>query len=519
MEGLKSGTRDFRCTWKRISFIFIFTLISFHNFEFTRAKLILPVKRSFSQLEGSGLRKGTDGMTKEHFRQLKDHDFQRSLRHQRMLTSVADFPLDGNEYYVGLYYTELGLGTPSQKYYVQVDTGSDLLWVNCKPCPRCPRESNLNVPLNLYDLLETSTGKNVSCLSSECKTLASISASRCVDKSCYYGFGYGDGSTTMGYLVEDVLTFSTIVGNDTVKNATANIVFGCGFNQTGSSLTSSDRAVDGIMGFGRQVLSVVSQLADDELTTSEFAHCLQGDTGHGGLFVIGDIQEPGLVYTPMVPNEFHYNVNLQRISVGDTMLDIDPDVFAVDGSGDGGTIFDSGTTMALFVDKAFSAFVNQLLLVVNVPYVTIEDTTCFEYSSRDVSSVFPSVTLYFDGGAQMQLKPENYLYRQQVTMSSQWCLAWSPSSSSNLDLSILGDIVLKNKLVVYDIEKEQIGWMDFNCQSSVKVSSGNASGNQEVSPDLVTISKGFSLSPAVGLRLPMLSLTLVLLRAFFNLKI
>ncbi|KAL3693322.1 hypothetical protein R1sor_006973 [Riccia sorocarpa] len=510
------GTEDVRCRWQRILYTITVWLLLSHNLELTGAKLILPVKRSFSQLEGSGLHEGAGGMTKEHFRKLKDHDFQRSQRHQRRLSAVADFPLDGNEYYVGLYYTELGLGTPPQRYFVQVDTGSDLLWVNCKPCVRCPRESNLNIPLNLYDPQGTSTGKNISCMSSDCRTLASISSSQCVDRSCYYAFGYGDGSTTMGYLVEDVLTFSTIVGNNTVKNATANIVFGCGFNQTGTSLTTSDRAVDGIMGFGRQVLSVVSQLADGDFTTNEFAHCLQGDTGHGGLFVVGDIQETGLVYTPMVANQFHYNVNLQRISVGDTMLDIDPDVFAVTSDGGGGTIFDSGTTLALLADKAFDAFVNQLLAVVSVPYITIADTTCFEHSSRDVSSVFPSVTLYFEGGAQMQLKPENYLYRQQVSVSSQWCLAWSSSSSSGLDLSILGDIVLKNKLVVYDIENEQIGWMDFNCQSSVKVSGGNGSGSQEVSPGLVNISSGFSPSVAASLLLPMVYLTVALLSISFR---
>ncbi|KAG6549055.1 hypothetical protein Mapa_009498 [Marchantia paleacea] len=497
MERRTVESQVLKCRWQRSVSIFLVAVAFFQNLEFSEAKFVLPVMRSFSQFEGSGLHPGTDGMTIEHAKELKVHDYQRSQRHQRILTAVVDFPLDGNEYYVGLYYTELDIGTPSQKYYVQVDTGSDLLWINCKPCSRCPRESNLKIPLNIYDPQETSTVKNVSCLSNDCKTLATISASSCIDKSCYYGFGYGDGSTTMGYLVEDVLTLATIISNNTVKNATANIVFGCGFNQTGTSLTSSDRAVDGILGFGRQVLSVVSQLADNDLTTNEFAHCLQGDTGHGGLFVVGDVQEPGLVYTPMLPNEFHYNVNLQKIAVGDVTLNIDSSVFASSNDGSGGTIFDSGTTMALFVDKAYFAFYNELLSVITVPFITIEDVTCFEYSNRDLSGVFPPVTLIFEG-AEMHLKPENYLYRQQVTTSSQWCLAWSPSSSSRLDLSILGDIVLKNKLVVYDNINEKIGWMDFDCQSVVKVSNG--SGSQEVSPNLVNISSGSSHSFAVGLQ-------------------
>jgi hypothetical protein len=44
-----------------------------------------------------------------------------------------------------LYFTEIKLGTPPKRYYVQVDTGSDILWVNCISCERCPRKSGLGV--------------------------------------------------------------------------------------------------------------------------------------------------------------------------------------------------------------------------------------------------------------------------------------------------------------------------------------------------------------------------------------
>lgn len=44
-----------------------------------------------------------------------------------------------------LYYAQIGIGTPSKNYYVQVDTGSDLLWVNCITCENCPKKSSLGV--------------------------------------------------------------------------------------------------------------------------------------------------------------------------------------------------------------------------------------------------------------------------------------------------------------------------------------------------------------------------------------
>lgn len=42
-----------------------------------------------------------------------------------------------------LYFAKIGLGTPSRDFHVQVDTGSDILWVNCAGCIRCPRKSDL----------------------------------------------------------------------------------------------------------------------------------------------------------------------------------------------------------------------------------------------------------------------------------------------------------------------------------------------------------------------------------------
>jgi hypothetical protein len=44
-----------------------------------------------------------------------------------------------------LYFTEIGIGTPTKSFYVQVDTGSDILWVNCISCNTCPRKSGLGV--------------------------------------------------------------------------------------------------------------------------------------------------------------------------------------------------------------------------------------------------------------------------------------------------------------------------------------------------------------------------------------
>lgn len=44
-----------------------------------------------------------------------------------------------------LYYTKVQLGSPPREFYVQIDTGSDVLWVSCSSCNGCPTASGLKV--------------------------------------------------------------------------------------------------------------------------------------------------------------------------------------------------------------------------------------------------------------------------------------------------------------------------------------------------------------------------------------
>ena len=73
--------------------------------------------------------------------------------------------------------------------------------------------------------------------------------------------------------------------------------------QTGD-LTKSDRAVDGIFGFGQQSLSIISQLSSQGITPRVFSHCLKGNNGGGGILVFGEILEPNMVYTPLIPSQY-----------------------------------------------------------------------------------------------------------------------------------------------------------------------------------------------------------------------
>ncbi|XWS57264.1 hypothetical protein CRYUN_Cryun09bG0159400 [Craigia yunnanensis] len=61
---------------------------------------------------------------------------------------------------------------------------------------------------------------------------------------------------------------------------------------------------------------------------------------------------------------------------------------------------------------------------------------------------------------------------QFVLQEDVWCLGWQNSGTQSKDgkeMILLGDLVLSNKLVIYDIENQTIGWTEYNCSSSIKV--------------------------------------------------
>lgn len=76
----------------------------------------------------------------------------------------------------------------------------------------------------------------------------------------------------------------------------------CGAQQSGN-LLSSTAALDGLLGFGQSNLSMISQLASSGKVKKIFTHCLSGVKG-GGIFAIGQVVQPTVKTTPLIPNQY-----------------------------------------------------------------------------------------------------------------------------------------------------------------------------------------------------------------------
>ncbi|GER28832.1 eukaryotic aspartyl protease family protein [Striga asiatica] len=445
------------------------------------------------------------GRSNKALGELRAHD---ARRHGRMLAAL-DFPLggDGSPTGAALYFTKVTIGTPPVDYHVQVDTGSDILWVNCQNCQRCPAKSDLKISLKRYDLSASSTGELISCDDDFCTIAVDLHNSDCKKgMNCEYFVAYGDGSRTEGYFVRDQFRLDQVSGDLQTSTMNGSISFGYSFNnynpnteiapkkrwivqcsaKQSGQLGSSSEAVDGLIGFGQANSSILSQLASAGKVKKVFSHCLDSNKG-GGIFAIGEVVQPKVNRTPLVPNSYvtsifcynfavsvlaiirmqHYNVILKSVEVGGQFLNLPTDIF--DAGSNRGTIIDSGTTLAYLPSVVYQQLMSKVMeQQPDLQTHVVEQ----QFRCLCVDDGFPVVKFHFEGSLILTVYPHEYLFE---ISDNEYCIGWQNSASQTKDgqdMTLLGDIVLSDKLVYYDLENQTIGWAQYNCSSSIRVKDG-----------------------------------------------
>ncbi|CAI5946641.1 unnamed protein product [Closterium sp. NIES-65] len=230
-------------------------------------------------------------------------------------------------------------------------------------------------------------------------------------------------------------------------------------------------------------------------------------------------------HPPLVPNpsscpsspnpRSHYYVQLNGISVGGQRLPgIDqssfspqPDVFGGSGSLQaGGVIIDSGTTLAMFPTPIYNTWLDAVTSLITLPQVgATSDFLCYDFGSNkyeELSKYFPTVTLHFEG-ADMTVEPPGYVFLHSnymtivprgydflrfngVVMAA--CIGWQPMLGGDFSkITVIGDIVLRNHLVVYDTDNMKLGWAPYDCSVGTITADGGEYN--------VTIIVGANLSP------------------------
>ncbi|KAJ8553418.1 hypothetical protein K7X08_024096 [Anisodus acutangulus] len=339
----------------------------------------------------------------------------------------------------GEYFTRLGLGEPAKEFYMVLDTGSDITWVQCEPCSDCYQQSD-----PIYNPSGSNTYSRLSCDAAQCTAL---DVSACESQSCLYQVSYGDGSFTVGEFATETVSF----GN---SGSFPKVAIGCGHDNEGLFVGAA-----GLIALGGGALSLPTQIK-----ASSFSYCfVDRDSASSSTLDFNSALPGDSVTAPLLRNSrrstFFY-VGLTGISVGGQMLSIPASVFQVDGSGNGGIIVDSGTAVTRLQSSAYNALRDTFVkLTQNLPTAgqfALFDT-CYDLSSMKRVSV-PTVAFHFSGGKTLSLHPKNYLIL--VDSAGKFCLAFAPTEGS---LSIIGNIQQEGTRVSYDLANNLVGFSPDKC--------------------------------------------------------
>ncbi|KAG2615147.1 aspartic proteinase Asp1-like [Panicum virgatum] len=369
--------------------------------------------------------------------------------------SSAVFPLYGDVYPHGLYYVAMNIGNPPRPYFLDVDTGSDLTWLQCDaPCISCNK-----VPHPLY---RPTKSKLVPCVDQLCASLhGGLTGRHKCDsphQQCDYEIRYADQGSSIGVLVND--SFAVRLANTSVVHPS--LAFGCGYDQHVGS--SSDVApTDGVLGLGSGSISLLSQLSQHGITKNVVGHCLS--LRGGGFLFFGDDLVPysRATWTPMARSAFrnYYSPGSASLYFGGRSL----------GVRSMEVVFDSGSSFTYFAAQPYQTLVTALKGELSRTLKEVSDPSlplCWKGKKPfktvlDVKKEFKSLVLSFANGkkALMEIPPENYLI---VTKYGNACLGILNGSEVGLkDLNILGDVTMQDQMVIYDNERGQIGWIRAPC--------------------------------------------------------
>ncbi|KAK9009999.1 hypothetical protein V6N11_036518 [Hibiscus sabdariffa] len=327
----------------------------------------------------------------------------------------------------GEYFTRVGVGSPAKQFYMVLDTGSDINWIQCEPCADCYQQSD-----PVFNPSGSSTYSPVTCESTQC---TSLDVSACRGGKCLYQVSYGDGSYTVGDFVTETLSFGNS-GN--IKG----VALGCGHDNEGLFVGAA-----GLLGLGGGSMSLTSQMK-----ATSFSYCLvDRDSSGSSTLDFNSGLPPDSVVAPLRKSEkidtFYY-IGLTGFSVGGQPVKIAPGLFDMDDSGNGGVIIDCGTAITRLQTQAYNALRDAFVkLTKDLPTasgVALFDT-CYDLSSRSSVKV-PTVSFHFGGEKSLDLPAKNYVI--PVDSSGTYCLAFAPTPSS---LSIIGNVQQQGTRVSFDL--------------------------------------------------------------------
>ncbi|XP_026430808.1 aspartic proteinase nepenthesin-2-like [Papaver somniferum] len=363
----------------------------------------------------------------------------------------------------GAFYhaASVGIGTfPGQpgymSYYLLVDSGSDLTWLQCRGATQFFHQDSLLYPWQDSQSYRLGRCRNTS---ADCRICNGSGV-------CVYKETYVDSQVTYGVLANENFTFSSRTSPSSLVSF--QLRMGCGLRQVNFNLGKNGSRqkpdfIAGILGLGRGLRSFVSQLT---VGGGKFSYCFEKYSRGNTYLSFGEDARIGdqARSTPFAPiNNFNtsfYYLNLEGITVGG--LTIPRREFEYNhNKRTGGCIIDSGAPFTTMYKNIYVKVKDYL-----------EGYFLNYYGIRPAA--FSRGMLCFKTKAGQEYRKPNIIFHFQqsdynVSESEVWyeipghvCLGMV-SSDSNKPALTFGALQQVNKRILYDNLNLRLSFADENC--------------------------------------------------------
>ncbi|KAI3834182.1 hypothetical protein MKW92_019961 [Papaver armeniacum] len=375
--------------------------------------------------------------------------------------SSAVLPISSAAYKgIGQYFVQLRVGTPSKKFTLIVDTGSDLTWINCRyRCKKCTSRTRMN-DHRIFQAGRSLSFKTIPCSSNLCKNLT-FSLVTCPSKRdpCQYDYGYQDGSTAHGFYAYETVTMSLTNGR---KTRVHGVPIGCSY----STSTGTLGAVDGVLGLGYNDNSFATKATSK--FGNNFSYCLVDHLspknvssyltfGYSKNLVSGSSPPTNLQFTNIQTIDGLYHVNIVGISIAGLVLKIPSQVFSFQNQG--GVILDSGSSLTFLAEPAYK-IVMKYLMAAFTKFKQVKDESfefCFQSQGFDESAV-PKLVFHFADSVRFEPHVKSYVIDVSDEVK---CLGFMPNAWPGI--SIIGNIMQQNFLWELDLKWKRLGFAPSTC--------------------------------------------------------
>eukprot|EP00301_Raphidiophrys_heterophryoidea_P027766 c9814_g1_i4.p1 GENE.c9814_g1_i4~~c9814_g1_i4.p1 ORF type:complete len:454 (+),score=104.24 c9814_g1_i4:1135-2496(+) len=382
-------------------------------------------------------------------------------------------------FFYKVFYIELDIGTPPQKFRLQLDTGSSTLAIPDSSCSNCATHCN-------YPYSSTGSRVSVSCDSDVCCGQSQCPSSVCApqpqDAQCGFSIQYMDGSKVSGMWVRDLVTIANY--------SSVPLYFGAILD---SSASFEPYEVDGIVGVSMKQLNtnsggdtfntIIDQLNSSLGLPKIFSICFGSN---GGSMMFGGVDSDHMA-TPPLYTAFDPSSGFYLVQVDSLTMDTNSATTTVSGSHF--CVIDSGTTLwyvprpvkdaiALQIrNQACSSSSSNQNLCTEVN--ALLGGYCVAISTQSLSQL-PNITVVFPEGHHINVTATTYMRLGLCSSGSQRAFGIAAFDTSKPDCGsfdnpcIYGDTMMLAQAWVFDQDNLQIGFASqLNCNPA-KLNSNNS---------------------------------------------